>query len=351
MAITREILRVKLKGQAEVARLMGSADGSAVIDSFSVALARETDGSKVLSVEARAASIYWKLWKNVPVRFARRSPQRLGPNGRWCPGRTDLWLTFGPRASLLTGKPYRATTPGNALLNYLYAVLESEMTVALLAAGLDPGIGMFHADIDGRSSLALDAIEAARPHVDYWLLGYLASSAFANRDFTELSDGEVRLTHPLNSHLAYTAALWRKACQPIADWLAQSFFRAAGLGAMLTVEDGMIQVPQTIPPKLLGRGRKFDPLTPPLPAFVGPGRGHSPMPLRGGRRDDPVPLMCWECGKALVGRKIRFCSHECATAFSLATHHLATTDGMGGRSANPPRSFSSWRHGRSVGQS
>ena len=69
---------------------------------------------------------------------------------------------------------------------------------ALLAAGLDPGIGMFHTDIDGRSSLALDAIEAARPRVDYWLLGYLASSAFANRDFTELSDGEVRLTHPLS---------------------------------------------------------------------------------------------------------------------------------------------------------
>jgi hypothetical protein len=68
--------------------------------------------------------------------------------------------------------------------NYLYALLEPEMTVALLAAGLDPGIGMFHADIDCRSSLALDAIEAARPHVDYWLFGYLASSAFANRDFT-----------------------------------------------------------------------------------------------------------------------------------------------------------------------
>jgi hypothetical protein len=96
---------------------MGPADASAVIDSLSAALARETDGSKVLSVEARAASIYWKLWKDVPVQFARRNPQRLGPNGRWRPGRTDLWLTFGPRASLLTGKPFRATTPGNALLN------------------------------------------------------------------------------------------------------------------------------------------------------------------------------------------------------------------------------------------
>ena len=76
------------------------------------------------------------------------TPQRLGPNGRWRPGRAEQWLTFGPRASQLTGGPFRATTPGNALLNYLYAVLESEMTIALLAAGLDPGIGMFHVDTE-----------------------------------------------------------------------------------------------------------------------------------------------------------------------------------------------------------
>ena len=183
VAITREILRVKLNGQAEVARLMRSADVSAEIGRLSARLARETDGSKVLSIEAHAASIYWKLWKDVPVRFARRSPQRLGPNGRWRAGRTDLWLTFGQRASLLTKSPHRATTPGNAVLNYLYALLASEMTVAMLAAGLDPGIGMFHADFDGRSSLALDAIEATRPHVDYWLFGFLEASTFANRDF------------------------------------------------------------------------------------------------------------------------------------------------------------------------
>jgi hypothetical protein len=192
------------------------------------------------------------------------------------------------------------------------------MAIALLAAGIDPGIGMFHADFDGRSSLALDAIEAARPHVDYWLLGYLEASTFANRDFTELPDGEVRLTHPLNSHLAYSTTLWRMACQPIADWLAQSFFRAAGLRAVPTAKDGRIHAPHTIPPKPLDHGPKRDPPTPPLRSFVGPGCGYRQMRREGGFRDDPVPMMCWECGKALNGRKIRFCSQECATAFSSA---------------------------------
>jgi CRISPR-associated endonuclease Cas1 len=317
VGIACEILRVKLRGQAEVAKLLGWADASAAIDSLAASIARETDGTKALSIEARAASIYWKLWETVPVRFARRNPQRLGANGRWRPGRPNPWLTFGPRTSLLTGKPFRATTPGNALLNYLYAVLECEMTVALLAEGLDPGIAMFHVDVDGRSSLALDAIEAVRPYVDYWLLAYLASSVFANRDFTELADGEVRLTHPLNSHLAHTAALWRKACEPVAGWLAQSFGRAVGADAMLSANDRMIPAPQHVPARLVRKDRPLAPLAPPLPAFLAPGRGH--RPLRGGVRDDPVPRMCWECGKALVGSQRKFCSPECATTFFTAT--------------------------------
>ena len=32
---------------------------------------------------------------------------------------------------------------------------------------------------------------------------------------------------------------------------------------------------------------------PPVRTLIGPGRSYRPMPLRGRRRDDPVPLMCW----------------------------------------------------------
>jgi hypothetical protein len=32
-------------------------------------------------------------------------------------------------------------------------------------------------------------------------------------------------------------------------------------------------------------------------------------------RNNPVPLTCWECGKALVGGRIVFCSIDCAKAF------------------------------------
>ena len=322
VAITREILLVKLRGQAEVAQLMGSADASAAIVSLAAGIECETDEAKVLSAEAPAALIYWKLWANVPVGFARRNPKRLGPTGRWRPGRPDPWLTFGPRASQLTGKPLRATTPGNSLVNLLYALLASEMSVALHAVGLDPGIGLFHADVDGRSSLALDAIEAVRPYVDCWLAGYLAASVFANRDFTELSDGEVRIAPPLNSHLAHTVALWRKACEPVAHWLAQAFGRVGTLTDMRAAYAGPAPNVALEPPPPAGRRSRakpasqhrrpvIPPLAPPLPAFIGPARRHpssasAGVRLRGGLRDDPVPRMCWECGRALPAERRAF---------------------------------------------
>ncbi len=59
-----------------------------------------------------------------------------------------------------------------------------------------------------------------------------------------------------------------RPCQPLADWFAQSFGRAVGAGAVMTVEDRMIPMPSTIPPKPLGQGRKFDPLTTPLTASL-----------------------------------------------------------------------------------
>ncbi len=323
-AIACEILRVKLNGQAEVAGLLGFADASAAISSFAGAIARETDGTRALSLEAEAAWIYWNLWERMPVRFARRNPQRLGPNGRWHPGRRDPWLTFGPRTSLLSGKPSRATTPGNTLLNYLYAILEFEMTVALLARGLDPGIGMFHADIDGRSSLALDAIEAVRPYVEYWLFAYLQASVFANRDFIELPDGEVRLSHPLNSHLAHTAALWRKACEPIAEWLARSFDRVSRVApARAALAPSVAPLSRAKPEAEPLMTAIIPTLTPPLPTFITAAHGRrasalSVLKQRAGTKDEPVPAACWDCGRALRLEHRAFCSDDCAENYRWA---------------------------------
>lgn len=66
-----------------------------------------------------------------------------------------------------------------------------------------------------------------------------------------------------------------------------------------------------------GQGNRFAPLSPPLPTFLAPALGH--RPLRGGLKHDPVPRMCVECGRALVGSQRKFCSTDCAAAFFTAT--------------------------------
>jgi CRISPR-associated endonuclease Cas1 len=272
-AITREILRVKLNGQAAVARPLGSDETAELILKLTGELDKASDSVRLLAVEAMAATAYWPLWLAVPLRFARRErvPER--------------WLTFGGRHSPLTQKPLKAATPGNAILNYLYAVLVGEMTIALAGAGLDPGLGIFHTDRDRRASLAYDAVEAIRPYVDSWLVAWLSTARFSKRDFCEETDGAIRLTRPLTSHLAMTAAIWRTPAQAVAGWLA----RALG---------GSIDEERRLPA--------------PLPTLPAPKRTWQGL-------EPPVAKACHECGKALAPKQRKFCSEACAISFHVAT--------------------------------
>jgi CRISPR/Cas system-associated endonuclease Cas1 len=49
------------------------------------------------------------------------------------------------------------------MLNYLYAVLESEARLAVSALGLDPALGVMHMDTNARDSLACDVMEPVTP--------------------------------------------------------------------------------------------------------------------------------------------------------------------------------------------
>ena len=59
------------------------------------------------------------------------------------------------------------------MLNYLYAVLASEMRLAVTALGLDPGLGFSHVDSPARDSLASELMEPMRPLIDAYLLDWI----------------------------------------------------------------------------------------------------------------------------------------------------------------------------------
>jgi ribosome-binding protein aMBF1 (putative translation factor) len=205
------------------------------------------------------------------------------------------WLVFGSRHSTLTSRPQNAVTPANAILNFLYRVAESQLTIALIGVGLDAGVAIFHSDRDRRRSLALDALEAVRPFVDAWLLHWLAEARFAPRDFHETRDGTIRITRPLSSHIAMTAVIWRRAAESVAGWLRE---------ALATPTEAEVRQ-----------------LPPPLPYFPTPRRPWAGM-------TSPIPKMCIECGAALPPARRRFCSTGCAMAWHVGmTTPAASGDG------------------------
>ena len=81
------------------------------------------------------------------------------------------WQRIGNRRSPLSGGLRLAVTPIHAILNYCFALLESESRLALVALGLDPGLGLgLHTDAPSRDSLVFDVLEPVRPEVEVWAL-------------------------------------------------------------------------------------------------------------------------------------------------------------------------------------
>jgi len=121
----KQLVRAKIRAQA----MNLSADCPArkkLLD-----LARQVRSGDPTNVEAQAAKIYWRYW--------------------------------------LPDAPFRRDTNGNganALLNYGYAIIRAALARALVAAGLLPALGLFHANRSNAFCLADDLLEPLRPLVD-----------------------------------------------------------------------------------------------------------------------------------------------------------------------------------------
>ncbi|MGK2287193.1 type I-C CRISPR-associated endonuclease Cas1c [Pedomonas sp. V897] len=83
----------------------------------------------------------------------------------------------------------------NCLLSFLYAMLGHDCRSALESVGLDPQVGLLHADRPGRASLALDLMEELRPVLaDRLALTLVNRGQVKARDFHIDEGGAVSLT-------------------------------------------------------------------------------------------------------------------------------------------------------------
>jgi hypothetical protein len=209
--ITRELLSQKLAGQEQVARkqLLDSRTAD-IIGEFRKAVTSAETIDAIRHLESQGAAAYWAAWRDLPITFPKSDLPRV----------PDHWRKFDTRKSPLTGSQRLAANPANAMLNYLYAVLESETRLAVAALGLDPGLGFWHVDT-ARDSLACDLMEPARPIVDAFLLDCIMREPLKKGWFFEERNGNCRLMSALAIELSQTAGIWRRAVAPFAEWVAR----------------------------------------------------------------------------------------------------------------------------------
>jgi CRISPR-associated endonuclease Cas1 len=208
--ISRELISQKLHGQEHLVQAVfrdSAAAGS--IASTRSQLENAVTIQSIRQVESIGAQAYWSAWRDLPVNFPTVELNRIPLH----------WRTFGTRKSPLTGSPRLAVNPANAMLNYLYALLESEARLAATALGLDPGIGFLHVDTDARDSLACDLMEPGRPRVDAFLLEWVMSQP-RREWFFEQRDGSCRLMAPFAVRLSESLPAWRQILAPIAEWVS-----------------------------------------------------------------------------------------------------------------------------------
>ena len=210
--IARGLIAAKIEGQLGVLRhIEGSGEAQEYVAACGERARRAKTLADVRQIEPLAARAYWRAWQRVPVGFDEQDAKR----------RPRHWRHFGTRISPLTDpSPRKAVNPANAVLNYVYAILEAEARIAALAVGLDPVLGLLHADRPNRDSLACDLMEPVRPAVDRYVLELLSRRTFTKEDVFELLDGQCRLLPPLTHDLAVTAARWARLVRPVADEVA-----------------------------------------------------------------------------------------------------------------------------------
>jgi len=124
---------------------------------------------RLLMVEGRIADIYWRYLKQV------------------------LTDKFGFTSRMHETHQMNASDPVNALLNYGYAILESQCRKALNSVGLEPTVGFLHEARQTKYPLVYDLQEPYRWLVDTTVISCLESGWFGKKDFYRMDNYVLRL--------------------------------------------------------------------------------------------------------------------------------------------------------------
>jgi len=139
--------------------------------------------SKLLGIEGACAAAYFAAWHNLPINWSgfKRKPV------------PDNWFQIAARTMTWRAGFRNARHPVNAMLNYGYGILANQVRTQVIAAGMDPTIGIIHGNSKNQIPLVYDLMEPLRPAIDRAVLGFALSHTFTPGDFTINKWGGCRL--------------------------------------------------------------------------------------------------------------------------------------------------------------
>lgn len=124
---------------------------------------------EMMTVEGRVAKIYWEQFTKI----------------------------FGKKFNFITrqyaNRPFGAVDPINTLLNYGYALLESECRKAINSVGLDTHVGFLHEVRIGKEPLVYDLQEPFRWAIDVAVINALGNDIFSKKDFIRTENYNLKL--------------------------------------------------------------------------------------------------------------------------------------------------------------
>ena len=217
LTISKALIEAKLQGQENLTReKLEDTTVADIIAGFRARVASAENMDVLRGYEAIAAVRYFDALRDIPI-FWPKSDLRKVP---------QHWRIFGTRASVLSGGPRLATNPPNAILNYCFALCESEARLALNALGLDPGIGYLH---------------LPRAQSGFLRIGHHGTYSPGSRAMA-ISVGEHRTISPegvfraierqlpsddtLCEKLSSTAPVWGRLLAPWAEFVASELWRS-----------------------------------------------------------------------------------------------------------------------------
>jgi CRISPR-associated endonuclease Cas1 len=168
--------------------------------------------SKLFGIEGAVANAYFRVWPGLPIKWKGLSKRPIPNNWAETISRTMAWRK----------RSRQARHPVNAMLNYGYGIVVSQVRSQIVAAGPDPTIGVIHERKDNPAPLVYDLLEPLRPLVDNAVLQFALTHTFEPGDFTINKWGGCRL----NSQLAKVVASRLAAIN--ADYAVNGFLGQLG---------------------------------------------------------------------------------------------------------------------------